>query len=69
MGNPRENRNRHNRPLPNGCISGKLCFKQRSQAKTFAKKVSGQQDKTIRIYLCTICDFWHMTSTEKRRKL
>jgi hypothetical protein len=58
-------KNRHNRPLTNGCVTGKLCFNSRSQAKVKAKYVSGAIDKSVRIYRCPICTMWHLTSKQK----
>lgn len=45
----------------------KKVFNDRKSAKKAAEKVSLQKGKKITVYKCTACEFWHMTSYDKKK--
>lgn len=42
--------------------SGKQVYATVARAEYFAAKLTGQERRPYRIYRCTFCGFWHLTS-------
>lgn len=45
------------------CVCGKICFSKKTAQtkKNFLEKMG--KEKNLRIYQCTMSDFWHLTHT------
>ncbi len=44
------------------CGSGKNCYDNKSLARTAAARSAKATGKSLRVYKCVTCRYWHMTS-------